>query len=80
MRMNKIENGAYSKTMHEAVTALAAQKDSLALDLANKAMDIALYHMMEPVDSYYVKQAVAIRNSVFTMRRYDGFVANQKGN
>ncbi|QNH71569.1 hypothetical protein PP938_gp172 [Rhizobium phage AF3] len=69
--MNKIENGAYSFAMKNAVDHLARNENDLALEEATVAMNIALYHMMEPVDSYYVKQAVAVRNTVFTLRRYD---------
>ncbi|QNH71984.1 hypothetical protein P9VFCI_154 [Rhizobium phage P9VFCI] len=74
MRMNKIENGAYSFAMKNAVDHLAKNENDLALEEATSAMNIALYHMMEPVDSYYVKQAVAVRNAVFTLRRYDRFM------
>jgi hypothetical protein len=72
--MNKIENGAYSFAIRDAIRHLARNENEIALKFANDAMDIALYHLMEPIDSYYVKQAVAIRNTVFTLRRYDEFV------
>ncbi|QIG68029.1 hypothetical protein EVB55_094 [Rhizobium phage RHph_Y68] len=70
-------DSTYTSTMEAAVKALAEDKDDLALELANKAMNFALYKMMEPLDSIYVKRAVGIRNAVFTVRRYDQFVAAQ---
>ncbi|QGZ14308.1 hypothetical protein PP940_gp055 [Rhizobium phage RL2RES] len=64
----------YVDTMKRAVDHLAKNENDAALEAANQAMNFALYKMMEPIDSYYVKQAKAIRNAVFTLRRYDRFM------
>lgn len=64
----------YTHEMYKAIKALAENRLDDALSSANTAMDYALYKMMQPVTSYYVRQAQAIRMTVFMRRRYDRFV------
>lgn len=63
----------WSRNIREAIIALSKDEDEKALHHANVAMDYALYKMMQPVDSQYVKEAQALRMTVFTLRRLDAF-------
>jgi hypothetical protein len=58
-------NRNYGKLILDAKRLLASGVYEDAADCAMKAMDVAMYGMMEPVTSQYVQSAKAIRDEAF---------------
>lgn len=59
----------YSASLRFAIIALSKDELDTAMVHATRAMNVALYQLMEPVGSVYVTEAQSIRNTVFTVRR-----------
>ena len=71
-------NGIYSRLLHQSIKALAQGSNLIALVSADKALDYALYEMMEPITSEYVQRVQTLRHAIYSDIRFEKYLAQNK--
>ena len=71
-------NGIYSRLLNQSIKAFSQRSNLIALVSADKALDYALYEMMEPITSGYVQRVQTLRHAIYSDIRFEKYLAQNK--